>query len=501
MSGISDLSAHDPFDLGDLEDGFAPEPEDTLEPALRPQGLSQPAAAPERLETPAEAAPDPFAGFDEPEPVQEEMEVEPAPSPGSGIEAAALAFASFDTLERGELIAPRIAIHFFSRKPETISAIQTAIEDRRLQRTTPKILPGGLAEAAAIYHEQPTPPLIIVEAVEEPAELLRRLDALAEVCDPSTKVVVIGKHNDIALYRELMRRGVSEYLAPPIDPVMLIRAITDLYSDPTAAFVGRAISFVGVKGGAGSSTLAHNVAHALANQIQLNTVVVDYDLPFGTAGLDFNQDPLQGLHDALTQPDRLDSVLLDRLTARCSDHLSLFTAPASLEDTYEIGPEAYEEVFNRIRTTAPYLILDLPHVWTGWIRQTLLASDEIVMVATPELASLRNAKNMLDLIRRARPNDAPPRLILNQTGVQNRPEIPVKEFAKALQLEPSLVLPFEPKLFGDAANNGQMVFEVNAKSKVCDGLLQFAQSIARRETAPTTPAKGPSFIDRLLKRG
>jgi pilus assembly protein CpaE len=226
---------------------------------------------------------------------------------------------------------------------------------------------------------------------------------------------------------------------------------------------------------------------------------VDYDLPFGTAGLDFNQDPLQGVFDALSQPDRLDPVLLDRMTARCTDRLSLFAAPVSLEDNYEIGPEAFEEVFTRIRTTAPYVVLDLPHLWSGWLRQTLLASDDVVIVATPDLASLRNAKNMVDLIRRTRPNDAPPRLVLNQMGIPGRPEIPVKEFAKALQIEPALVLPFDAKLFGEASNNGQMLAELNAKSKVVEGLLQFSQSLARRE-APVAPAKPKSLFERLLKR-
>ena len=121
------------------------------------------------------------------------------------------------------------------------------------------------------------------------------------------------------------------------------------------------------------------------------------------------------------------------------------------------------------------------------------------MVATPDLASLRNAKNMIDLIRKARPNDAPPRLILNQMGVPGRPEIPVKEFAKALQLEPALVLPFDAKLFGEAANNGQMLSEINPKAKAVEGLLEFALALSRRESAPA-PAKTRSLIERLLKR-
>ena len=399
----------------------------------------------------------------------------------------------------GEAPIPRIGIHFFCRREETAAAAARASADRRMQRTTPKVLRGGLSEAIAVYQEQPTPPLIVVECLEPAMELLQKLETLAEVCDAATKVVVIGASNDIALYRELMRRGVSEYLVPPIQPLQLIRTIAGLYADPTTAFMGRTIAFVGAKGGVGASTIAHNVAYTLAEQIQVNTVIADYDLAFGTAGLDFNQDPLQGVYDALSQPDRLDPVLLDRMTARCTDRLSLFAAPASLEDVYEFGPEVFEEVFNRIRTTAPYVVLDLPHQWNSWVRQTLLASDDVVMVATPDLASLRNAKNMIDLIRRTRPNDAPPRLILNQLGIPGRPEIPVKEFAKALQIEPSLVLPFDAKLFGEAANNGQMLVEVNPKAKTVEGLLEFSQSLSRRE-AHAAPPKSRSLIERLLKR-
>jgi hypothetical protein len=92
------------------------------------------------------------------------------------------------------------------------------------------------------------------------------------------------------------------------------------------------VAFVGAKGGVGSSTVAHNFAHALTEHMQTNAVIVDFDLPFGTAGLDFNQDPLHGVVDALSQPDRLDSTLLERMMARCTDRLSLFAAPATLDD-------------------------------------------------------------------------------------------------------------------------------------------------------------------------
>ena len=397
----------------------------------------------------------------------------------------------------GEAALPRITIHIFCAASETAETADKAAADRRMERAAVVVKMGGLAAAVETYQNQPTPSLVMVESRDSATDLLRMLDQLAEVCDPGTKVVVLGATNDIALYRELMRRGVSEYLVPPLNPLQMVRAVTTLYADPSAPFVGRQIAFCGAKGGAGASTIAHNVAHSITERLQTGAVLVDLDLPFGTAGLDFNQDPLQGVADALSQPDRLDPVLMDRMMARCTERLALFAAPATLDTDYDIGAEAYEEVTQKIRSAAPFVVLDLPHVWTAWKRKILLSSDDLVIVATPDLASLRNAKNMIDLVRRARPNDAPPRLVLNQVGVPGRPEIPVKDFGEALGLTPSLALPFDPKLFGLAANNGQMLSEVGPKARATEGIDHLAQQIARRDPPPSQKS---SLFSGLFKR-
>jgi pilus assembly protein CpaE len=374
---------------------------------------------------------------------------------------------------------------------------ERASSDRRMERATVTIEMGGLQAAVATYQNVATPSLVVVESVDPAQVLLGQLDQLAEVCDPGTKVMVIGAANDISLYRELIRRGVSEYLVPPLAPLQLVQAITTLYADPASPFIGRQIAFCGAKGGVGASTLAHNVAYSITERLQTNAVLVDLDLPFGTAGLDFNQDPIQGVADALTQPDRLDPVLMERMMARCSDRLSLFAAPATLDQDYDISAEAFEEVTQKIRGAAPFIVLDLPHIWTAWTRRVLLSSDDLVIVATPDLASLRNAKNMIDLVRRNRPNDMPPRLVLNQVGLPGRPEIPVKDFGEALGVVPALVLNFDAKVFGQAANNGQMISEVSPKSKAAEAIDQLAQQISRREVAAP---KKTSFLASLLKR-
>ncbi|WP_374453027.1 CpaE family protein [Phenylobacterium sp.] len=475
----------DPFDLDfDAADEFAsppeaawPEPPPAAEaaaadPFADPFADLPPVRESARAEARLEAAAE--DDFDEPAvpplPPERPAATNPVHDMLAGAEAAF-----------GEASLPRITVHIYCASAETAEFAEVAAADRRMERGVVVVRMGGLAAAVEAYQNQATPSLVMVESTDPAPVLLAQLDRLAEVCDPGTKVVVIGSANDIALYRELMRRGVSEYLVPPLNPLLLVRTATGLYADPSAPFIGRQIAFCGAKGGAGVSTLAHNVAYSITERLQTGAVLVDLDLPFGTAGLDFNQDPLQGVADALGQPDRLDPVLMDRMMARCSERLSLFAAPATLDSDYDISAEAFEEVTQKIRGAAPFVVLDLPHVWTAWKRKILLSSDDLVIVATPDLASLRNAKNIVDLVRRARPNDAPPRLVLNQVGVPGRPEIPVKDFGEALDLTPALCLPFDPKLFGQAANNGQMISEVGPKSKAAEGLDQLAQQIARRE--------------------
>ena len=388
-----------------------------------------------------------------------------------------------------EVSIPRIAVHVFAERQDTLASAERAGQDRWMSRATTQIRVGGVAAAIEAYQSEPTPPLIVVECMKDARTLLAEIDQLAEVCDAGTKVVIIGATNDILLFRELMRRGVSEYLVAPVQPLQLISAIGGLFADPAQPFVGRSIAFVGARGGAGASAVAHNTAYAMSERIGVNTVIVDYDLPFGTAGLDFNQDPLGGVADALSQPDRLDATLLDRMMVRCTDKLSLFAAPATLDADWDIQPDAFEEVTSRIRSTAPFVVLDLPHLWSGWMRKTLISADEVVIVATPDLASLRNAKNMIDLIKQGRPNDAPPRLVLNQVGVPGRPEIPAKDFGAALGVHPSLIIPFDAKVFGAAANNGQMIVDSGAKSKAAESFETLAQIVSRREL-PTASAKG-----------
>ncbi len=390
---------------------------------------------------------------------------------------------------------PRISIHAFCELAETADLVNAASRDRRLARAHVTVDMGGLSAAIETFHDSATPNLVIVETGMRGQTLFQQLDDLASVCDAGVQVIVIGAANDIGLYRELMRRGVSEYLVPPMDAVQLIRTISGLYLDPDQPFAGRTIAFIGAKGGAGSSTIAHNIGWFISEGADADATIVDLDLPFGTASLDFNQDPVQGVAEALGQPDRVDDVLLERLVTRCTERLSLLAAPGALDRDWDMDPEAYESVIEIVRRSVPYVVLDLPHTWSRWVKDTLLAADDVVITATPELASLRNAKNLFDLVRAHRPNDPPPHIVLNMVGVPKRPEIPVKDFCEALSVEPCLVLPFEPALFGEAANSGQMLGETARDSRAIEGMA----ALARRLSGKEMQTKSRSLFKRMLR--
>src|SRR3954453_10849010 len=200
-------------------------------------------------------------------------------------------------LAGGEHIAPapRISVQAFCETVETAAAVQAAGEDRRLAKAHVKIQMGGIAAAVEAYRASPTPNVIVAESVERADGILAGLDGLAEVCDAGTRVVLVGRINDVTLYRELTRRGISDYLIAPVGTLDIVRSICGLYTATDAKPVGRVIAIVGAKGGVGASTVAHNVAFAIGSNIGLDAVVTDLDLPFGTAGLDYNQDPPQGV--------------------------------------------------------------------------------------------------------------------------------------------------------------------------------------------------------------
>jgi pilus assembly protein CpaE len=396
---------------------------------------------------------------------------------------------------------PRISIQAFCDDAHVAEALQRAAGDRRLAKAHVSIHMGGIGAAIAHYVDSPTPNLVIVDSAHKGTQLLGELDRLAESCDPGTKVVVVGRHNDVVLYRELLKRGVAEYLVAPTDSMELMESISNLYNNPETDPVGHVFAFIGAKGGVGSSTICHNVAWTISEVLKTNVTIADLDLAFGTTGLDFNQDPVQGIAEALSAPERLDDQLLDRLLTKCSERLSIFAAPVVLDRDFDFSADACEMVIDVARQNVPFVAIDLPHGWSVWTKRLLLQADEVVITAVPDLANLRNAKSIIDLLKTARKNDVHPHLILNMANVAKRQEISVKEFEQALDSKVLAVVDYDCETFSQAANNGQMLQELNSKAKAVEKFHEVAFKLTRRkETKAEKQNSALSALAPLLEK-
>lgn len=343
---------------------------------------------------------------------------------------------------------------------------------------------GGLDGAIRYYSENHTPPILVIEADYAPQELFQRLEALAEHCDMGTDVIVIGSQNDVRLYRDLLSRGVKDYLPKPVEAPALVETLAALLEDSGKELSGRAIAFMGACGGVGSSTLAQNTAWLLADMFEEDVVLLDLDLAFGSVSLNLNLEAQEDIAAALQQHDRLDTQLLSRFVARYNDHLMLLTAPATPTDSEQFEPGALEALAGLVRQTAPFVVFDLPHQWSAWTKTALDSAEEVVLVVPPTLLGLRDCKRLLDLVKASRVADPPVRIVVNRVGGYAKTEVTAKEFETVVGAAPDLQVPHDQSFFGNAANNAKMLGEIKKDHKVVQSLRDFALTVSGRPTQP-----------------
>jgi pilus assembly protein CpaE len=380
------------------------------------------------------------------------------------------------------------------------AAVEQVLTDRRLAKTRPAFFEGAIDAATRQYEATPSADLLVIETAENAETIFRQLEQLSTVCRAETNLILIGRHNDVALYRMLTKQGIREYLPMPVDPHHLLESIVAICADPEDMKQGRLISFIGANGGAGSTSIANNVAWCLGKLFDNEVTLVDLDLAFGSVAVDFNLDSPENAAQALAQADRLDDQLLARIIGKYNDNLGVLTSPGECAQAADIDPQALEEMLRRLRHHVAWVAVDLPHYWGGWVRHALDLSDEIVLTATPTLASLRNAKALVDTMTAKRKNDVPVRLVLNRLGQNPKTEISAKDFASTLGSALTVTIPHEPAIFGQAAITGHMVGEAGKAKGVLEPLNTLAALVSGRAGGEKlgAAAKKPGLLDRFL---
>lgn len=371
------------------------------------------------------------------------------------------------------------------------------MSDYRLRRSSLAVHGGGIAGAIQYLSSNESPNLVILETSHSEDELMGALDGLAGVVSPETRVILLGSSNDIGLYRRLIGMGISEYLIGHVAAGEVVEAILNIFQGTEDQSRGRIIAVYGTRGGVGSSVVAANLAHALSTVVGEDTTLVDMDVAFGTAALTFNQTPRQSVLDALAQPDRLDDTLLDRFMLKYNDKMTILPAPASPVNATAIDSAALEMLFSVLRRNASHIVVDVPHLWAPWVRELLVEANELVFVTYPDLANLRDARNLVDIIGQSRGTGAPMKLVFNRVGMSKKGELGPKDFEDSLKIEPQLMVPFDPAVFGMAMNNGEPISQTSASSPAAKAIEKLAWMVSGKN--PQTAQVKKSGSGNLLK--
>ena len=313
--------------------------------------------------------------------------------------------------------------------------------------------------------------------------------------------MVIGHVNDVRLYRELVRRHITDYVVAPVSAAQFAETIAGALAGQSAQPPGRVVAFLGAKGGCGSSTVCHNIGWSLAEMLDVQAVIADFDLAFGTLGLNYNQDLGQGIGEALAAGERIDSAMLDQLMAKCSERLSLLTPPCNLDADPEFDAGLVAPLVQLMGRAASIVALDLPFGWSASTRALIADADQLIITAEPDLANMRNGKTLIEAARTLRAGNQPPLLVLNKLNMPRRPEISPRDFGNAVGLEAVALIEFDAQLFGAAANNGLMIGEISPGSKHAELFRALGETLigrpaaARRQTGLFQP-----LMERLSRR-
>lgn len=473
-----------PFDPPDTDDmlglGDCEEDIQFVTPTPEPEPLVLEAPAEEEAFDPPDEADDIFHRFERIEAAFPAPATDPAPAPKP-----------LSSAPRPERPAPpplpAISLHLCWDRTETAAIFATLATDRRFAAAEIEGMQGGIGAAAQRYAREPSPDLLVIDTNLQRDALLAGIREVFDVLAPQTKVVVLGNVNDITVMRELAGRGVSEYAVGPFNANDIGETLCRLFEGADKSHV---IAVIGARGGVGASTIAQNIAWSIAERQQASAALLDLDLAFGAAAANFKHEPSHSIAEALIAPDDLDAAL-ERSTTQHTPRLKLLNAPATVTNDFDLSTDAVQMVITRVRRANAYVVLDLPHIWSDWIKQTLLAADSVLIVSGPDLASLRNADNMLKLLRSESARVASPVVVLSMVGVPKRPEIPAKDFTEALMLAPAESFAFDPALYAEASIEGQAIGEHAPSSKAARAIDELATLLTGREPVPGAPARKP----------
>jgi len=362
-----------------------------------------------------------------------------------------------------------------------------------------QVLEGTAAEATDALKDIPTPEKLVIDLSGSP-DPIADIDALAQVCEPDTRVIALGDVNDVHLYRHLMEMGVQDYLLKPVSMDDLNEAVSRV-DEPEAEIPddesrqGRLVAVIGARGGVGASTVASNLAWMMAHEQGLRVALIDLDLYFGTIALALDMEPGRGFREALENPSRIDGLFIERAMVRESDNLYVLAAEENLENSFSFDPDALDRLLETLRMDFDCIVVDLPRFAARSQVATLIPPASVVVVSDPTLAGMRDTMRMTKLVKSATPG-SDLRVVVNRVGNNKNGELSIKDFETGAELSVHDQIPLDVKAAILAEGAGKTVAEMGKSSKMAQAL----RDLSRQVSGSDDEAVQASLWKRLMRR-
>lgn len=361
-----------------------------------------------------------------------------------------------------------------------------------------RVREGGLAAAVAHLQSHPAPAVLLVD-VSDCDDVLAGMDALAEVCEPHTRVVAVGAANDVGLYRRLMALGVSDYLVKPVSADALAEALRDAETRERPAgpkpATCRTMALIGARGGVGATALATSIAWAAAQERKQPTVLLDLDLQFGAACLNLDLEPGRGLRELLANPERIDSLLIGSAVAHAGEQLRVLAAEEPLETELNLRGDGLEELLGALAEGgSEAIVVDTPRRLDPLSRAALARADVAVIVTDLSLPGMRDAQRLLGLMGHVRSGET--LVVANRSGGVAG-EVPQAEFERGLGRKLDAILPHDAKAATAAAEQGNPLLATAGQGPLAAELRRLSARILGGETT-VEPAGRESWLKKIL---
>ncbi len=404
------------------------------------------------------------------------------------------------------ILLPAASVDLFLKDKATIDAARALEADWRFARVKINVHEGDVETAIALYSRSKSAQIMMVETDTTGESFIGRLGELSGHCEESTSAIVIGPVNDVNLYRSLTAMGVSDYLVRPVPQDTLSEVIAGTLIEKLGTAGSRLIALVGAKGGVGVSALAQAMAWGSSENLQQKTLLLDAAGAWSSLGVGMGFEPVGSTAEAIKAVVNNDKDSLRRMLVPVHDRLHVLGT--GMEPLLEVPAtiNQFEEILNTTMASYPVVIVDLSGALPSVKKTVLTRAHETIVVSTPTLASLREARALIQETKKLHGgSEQNLDLLINMAGIAPGKEVSRTDIKAALDMDPSAIVPFDSKLFVGSENEGRKISAEKSGQDVLQKLLPLLQKVISKNTPAANDSAGDdglvgSLLGRLKKK-